>query len=259
MKKSYLLLALLAMMSTSFAQTKTSGVVSLHTGTNVLSIKIDLNQATSTATLTMVGPSTRWFSVGFNTTSMSTNADCFTSAGTSVLDQYLPGGHNEAITDPTNNLTVVSNVVSGTTRTVVVTRPLNTADAKDYTFNYALNSLNIIWAYGPSNSTDPTDQHSTFGSKAVSFSTLGTENFNSINDIVVYPNPSSGIFTISKNSAIQISKIKIFDTNAKMLKEIDTERFDTDNTIDVSELSKGIYFMEISNKEDKVVKKIIVQ
>ncbi len=252
MKKSYLLLALLAVIHTSFAQTKTSGVVSLHTGTNVMSIKIDLNQATSLATITMVGPSTRWFSVGLNATSMSSNTDCLTFS-TSLLDQSLPGGHNAATTDATNNLTLVSNTVSGTSRTVVFTRPFSTGDTKDYTFNYASNSLNIIWAYGQSNVTNPTSEHSTFGTKAVSFTTLGTDDFKSINDIVVYPNPSSGIFTISKNSVIQISKIKIFDTNAKMLKEIDAERFDTDNTIDVTELSKGIYFMEISNKEDKVV------
>jgi len=259
MKKSYLLLAAFALINLSNAQTKSTGVISLRTGTDLTTIKIDLNQATSTATLTMVGPSSRWFSVGFNTTSMSSNTDVFTSAGTQVIDQVLPGGQIAPNTDSTNNLTVVSNTVSGTSRTVIVTRPFSTGDTKDYTFSYASNSLNIIWAYGQSNVTNPTSEHSTFGTKAVSFSSLGTNDFKSINDIVVYPNPSSGIFTISKNSVIQISKIKIFDTNAKMLKEIDAVRFDTDNTIDISELSKGIYFMEISNNEDKVVKKIIVE
>lgn len=257
MKKSYLLFAVFALINITNAQTKSTGVVALRTGTDLTSIKIDLNQATSTATLTMVGPSSRWFSVGFNTTSMTSNTDVFTSAGTQVLDQALPGGQIAPNTDATNNLTVVSNTVSGTSRTVVVTRPFNTGDSKDYTFNYALNSLNIIWAFGPD--TNIANEHDRFGSKALSFTTLGTEDFNSINTIVVYPNPSSGIFTISKNNSIQISKIKIFDTNAKMVKEINAEVFDTNNTINLSELSKGMYFMEISTKEDKVVKKVMIE
>lgn len=257
MKKSYLLFAVLALINLTNAQTKSTGVVSLRTGTDLTTIKIDLNQATSTATLTMVGPSSRWFSVGFNTTSMTSNTDVFTSAGTQVIDQVLPGGQIAPNTDATNNLTVVSNTVSGTSRTVVVTRPFNTGDSKDYTFNYASNSLNIIWAFGPD--TNISNEHDRFGSKALTFTTLGTEDFNSINDIVVSPNPSSGIFTISKNSSIQISKVKIFDTNAKMLKEINVERFDTNNTINLSELSKGMYFMEISSKEDKVVKKVMIE
>jgi Secretion system C-terminal sorting domain/DOMON domain len=257
MKKSYLLFAILALINLTNAQIKSTGVVSLRTGADLTTIKIDLNQATSTATLTMVGPSSRWFSVGFNTTSMTSNTDVFTSAGTQVIDQVLPGGQIAPNTDTTNNLTVVSNTVSGTSRTVVVTRPFNTGDSKDYTFNYASNSLNIIWAFGPD--TNIANEHDRFGSKALTFTTLGTEDFNSINDIVVSPNPSSGIFTISKNSSIQISKIKIFDTNAKLLKEINVERFDSNNTINLSELSKGMYFLEISSKEDKIVKKVMIE
>ena len=257
MKKSYLLLAALALMNVSNAQTKSTGVVSLRTGADLTTIKIDLNQANSTATLTMVGPSTRWFSVGFNTTTMSSNTDVFTSSGTQVLDQVLPGGHSAANNDTTNNLTVVSNTVSGTSRTVVVTRPFSTGDSKDFTFNYASNSLNIIWAFGPD--TNIANEHDRFGSKALTFTTtLGTEDFSSLDKITISPNPSNGIFKISKNNSIQISKIRIFDTNAKLLKVLNRDSNNQDNAIDLSELSKGMYFMEISNQNDKVVKKILL-
>ena len=259
MKKSYLLLATLALMNVSFGQTKSSGVVTLKTGTNLMTVKIDLNQTTSTATITLVGPSTRWFTVGFNTTTMSANTDCFTSSSTSVLDQVLPGGHNEASNDVTNNLTVVSNVVTGTSRTIVATRKFNTNDTEDYTFNYASNSLNIIWAYGPSNTIDPTVEHSSFGTKGLSFATLGTDNFSSLDKLNIYPNPSNGIFSITKNSTTQISKIKIFDTNAKLLKEIELDTNKQENAVDLSSFTKGIYFMEISNNEDKIVKKIMLK
>ncbi|KAB1155085.1 T9SS type A sorting domain-containing protein [Flavobacterium luteum] len=259
MKKSYLLLATLALMNISFAQKKSSGVVSLRTGSTIISIQIDLNQTTSLATFTVVGPSTRWFSIGFNATTMASNTDCITSSGTAVLDQVLPGGHQEANTDATNNLTVVSNVVNGTSRTIIATRPFNTGDSEDYTFNFANNTLNLIWANGPSGVIDPGVEHSSFGTKSASFATLGTENFASLDKISIYPNPSNGIFTISKNSIIQITKIKIFDTNAKLLKEIKSDANNQENAIDLSSFTKGIYFMEISNKEDKIIKKIILQ
>lgn len=259
MKKSYLLLATLALMNISFGQTKSSGVVTLKTGTNLMTVKIDLNQTTSTATITLVGPSTRWFTIGFNATTMASNTDCFTSSGTTLLDQYLPGGHQEANDDTTNNLTVVSNAVSGTSRTIVATRKFNTNDSEDYTFNFASNSLNIIWAYGPSNTIDPTVEHSSFGTKGLTFATLGTENFSSLEKLNIYPNPSNGIFTITKNSTTQISKIKIFDTNAKLLKEIESDTNNQENAVDLSSFTKGIYFIEISNNEDKVIKKIILK
>jgi hypothetical protein len=46
--------------------------------------------------------------------------------------------------------------------------------------------------------------------------------------------------------------------NAKLLKVITREITDQNNTIDLTELSKGMYFMEIANDADQVVKKIII-
>jgi hypothetical protein len=87
---------------------------------------------------------------------------------------------------------------------------------------------------------------------------LGVEDYTTLNDITVYPNPSKGIFTIAKNDLIPVNKISIYDMNAKLLKVISTEITDQNNTIDLTELSKGMYFMEIANDADQVVKKIII-
>ena len=256
MKKSYLLLVTLALMNVSFGQTKSSGIVSLRTGADLTTIKIDLNQTTSTVTMTMVGPSSRWFSVGFNTISMSSNTDVFTSAGTQVLDQVLPGGQIAPNTDTTNNLTVESNTVSGTSRTVVVTRPFNTGDSKDFTFNYASNSLNIIWAFGPD--TNISNEHDRFGSKALTFTpTLGTEDFASLDKISISPNPSNGIFNIALGT-IQPTQIVAYDLTGKIVydkKEITVTNFET--KIDLSNVSPGIYFVKISNNDQITVKRII--
>lgn len=243
---------MLTIMNLSYAQQKETALTTIGS----MKVKINLNQGNSTATITISGPSSKWLSVGFNATSMFSNTDCFTY-GTSLLDQFLPGGHNAATTDTTQNLTLVSNTVVGTTRTVVATRPLNTGDAKDFTFNFASNSINIIWAVG--SSTNVQSQHSTFGNTTLTFTTLGTEDFTSLDKISISPNPSNGIFNISKNNTIQISKIRVFDANAKLLKVLNNNNDNQNSTVDLSELSKGIYFIEISNKEDKTVKKIVLK
>jgi hypothetical protein len=255
MKKSYLLLATLALMNISFGQTKSTGVVTLTTD---FTLKIDVNNATNKATFTMTGPLSKWLSIGLDCNRMSVSTDCI-SYNTSLQDQYLCGGYCTPNTDPTNDLStpIVTNPTTTTTKTIVFTRNLNTGDVHDYTFDYAtLTGLNIIWSIGGSNTNQ---QHGSKGAKQLSFTTLGTEDFASLDKISVYPNPSNGIFTISKNNATQISKIKIFDTNAKLLKEIEQEVNSIENTVDLSKFSKGMYFMEISNTEDKVVKKIMLK
>lgn len=253
MKNLYLLLLLGCTITFSFAQQKETALTTI----GGMKVKINLDSATSTATITMMGPSTKWISIGLGTTSMSINKDVNTY-GTSLLDQYFTSsGHVAPTTDTTNNLTLVSNTVNGTTRTVVYTRPFNTGDAKDYTFVYSMTSMNIVWAIGPS--TNVSSQHSTFGSKALTFSNvLGVSDYTTLSDIIIAPNPSNGIFTISKNSMTPISKIAVYDMNAKLVKEISSEITEQNNSIDLTSLDRGVYFMELSNDADQVVKKIII-
>ncbi|MBS1534352.1 MAG: hypothetical protein JST78_04680 [Bacteroidetes bacterium] len=216
MKKASLLIALLATMQVTFAQQRETALTTIGS----MKVKINLNQATSTATITLIGPSTKWFSIGLNTSSMSVNKDVITF-GTTLLDQYFTSsGHVAPTTDTTNNLTLVSNTVSGTTRTVVMTRPFSTGDAKDYTFTYAMTSLGIVWGVGPS--TTVTAEHSTFGTKTLTFAdVLANETFQ-LKDIAVTPNPSTGVFNISKNDMVDIKTIRVFDANAKLIREIST-------------------------------------
>lgn len=249
MKKASLLIALVAMIQVSFAQQRETALTTMGS----MKVKINLDQATSLATITLMGPSTKWFSIGLNTSSMATNKDVITF-GTTLLDQYFTSnGHVAPTTDTTNNLTLVSNTVSGTTRTVVMTRPFSTGDAKDYTFTYAMASLGIVWGVGPS--TTVTAEHSTYGTKTLTFAdVLANETFQ-IKDITVTPNPSNGIFNISKNDAVEIKTIRVFDANAKLIREINA--VDNNTSIDLTDLTRGLYFMEISNDTDSTVKKIV--
>ncbi len=253
MKKTLLLLAIFAITSITFAQQKETVVTTIGS----MTVKINLNQGNSLATFTITGPSDKWLAIGLDTSSMSVNKDII-MYGTSLLDRHFTTSvHDAPTTDLSNNLTLVSDTVLGTTRTLIITRPLNTGDAKDYIFDFSLSSLNIVWGVGPS--TIITSKHASKGIKTLTFATtLGTEDFTTLDKISVFPNPSNGVFSISKNNLTTINKIKVFDTNAKLLKEIATDS-NFNNTIDISELSKGIYFMEISNDADQIVKKIIIE
>lgn len=254
MKKNYLIIALTLIISCSFAQTKTSGLVTLS---GSVKVKIDKNSTNSTITMTLVGPSDRWFAVGLNASgAMASGTDCIYYS-TSLVDAKINGQASPA-TDATNNWTPVSNTVATGVRTVVATRAFSTGDTNDYTFDYASNSLNIIWAYAPSATTSIGTQHAsgTRGSSALNFTALDATEFESLKSISISPNPSTGLFIISKNNTLPISKIKVFDTNAKLIKEFDFDAVNQETTIDISELSKGIYFLEISNDTDKEVRKI---
>lgn len=252
MKKIYLFIALFATIVVSMAQTKSSGIVTLN---NLMTLKIDKDATTSTVTITLTGPIDRWFSVGFNAFGAMTNGtDClyYTS---SLVDSRITGQSNPT-TDTTNEWTVSSNTIVGTTRTLVLTRNF-VGGTGDYTFLYNDSALDIIWAYGTGLTLA---QHSGTGRGSIALGfTLGVEDFAALNKIAIAPNPSNGIVTLSKNNQTSISKVTIFDINAKVLKIIDSELDLEAIQIDLSKFSKGVYFMEIINETDKVVRKIIVE
>ena len=79
-------------------------------------------------------------------------------------------------------------------------------------------------------------------------STLSTDDFTS-NNFVIYPNPTSKLLILTGNTAIESAEI--FDTNGKKLITKMGE-----STIDMSDLSAGIYFIKINNTETfKFIKK----
>jgi hypothetical protein len=78
------------------------------------------------------------------------------------------------------------------------------------------------------------------------------DDFNLDNTIRVYPNPASGkIYVTAK---VAPSSLAIYDAFGKLIlrKVEDTE------SIDVSGLTAGVYFIEIYSSNEKVVKKVII-
>jgi Secretion system C-terminal sorting domain/Ig-like domain CHU_C associated len=149
MKKLLLIAALLLSAVGLQAQSKSTGVVNLLAG---MTAKLDLNNTTSTATLTFTGPSDRWYALQFGSCvqgdGMVAGKDVVYYNGTTLVDAVHNGVGVTPSNDPTNNWTVTSNTVAGTTRTIVATRAFNTGDGNDYTFVYA--NADIDFAYSRS-------------------------------------------------------------------------------------------------------------
>ena len=82
--------------------------------------------------------------------------------------------------------------------------------------------------------------------------TLGTSSFDS-NAIRFYPNPATNVLIIDNKNNMSINSISIADTNGRTV-------FETKNatsTIDINDLSKGIYLVNITSEFGNSVKKLV--
>lgn len=85
---------------------------------------------------------------------------------------------------------------------------------------------------------------------------LANESFNQ--DLIgIYPNPSTGIYTLSLGNVAPIS-IAVYDISGKIiLSKIDVLVKDSKTTIDLSDASKGIYFISINSNNGIISKRIV--
>ena len=94
---------------------------------------------------------------------------------------------------------------------------------------------------------------------AISIST-GIPTINGNSECKLYPNPTSGTFTLSYNSQLSIpnSQLKIYDVLGQ---EVYTQPITNPNqtTINISQLSNGVYFYQLINNKETLRGKFIKQ
>lgn len=148
MKNKSLLLFLLVFSQWSFSQTYTTGVVNLSSTAGLtMSVKLDIS---TNVTMTLTGPSGRWFALGFGASAMTAGTDVVGVHASGLLpnfDAYLTGNFAPT-TDALQNWTITSDQVTSGIRTIIATRALNTGDANDYTFTAGTGTISLIWARG---------------------------------------------------------------------------------------------------------------
>jgi hypothetical protein len=76
------------------------------------------------------------------------------------------------------------------------------------------------------------------------------------NILVIYPNPTSGEFSVF-SSQFSVENVEIFDVFGR--KQCKVSRVTCNEIINISHLAEGIYFIRITTETGTVTKKVIKQ
>nr|HPH83772.1 T9SS type A sorting domain-containing protein [Flavobacteriales bacterium] len=86
----------------------------------------------------------------------------------------------------------------------------------------------------------------------------GGQTLRQASDVKIYPNPSTGYFQLKFNSEIKSGIISVIDISGKLILEKQFNHSSTLN-VDLTSLSKGIYFLKINTDNGIQIHKIIIQ
>jgi uncharacterized repeat protein (TIGR03803 family) len=87
----------------------------------------------------------------------------------------------------------------------------------------------------------------------VDMGSVGIAN-NSVNNLTVYPNPSTGLFYIESN----ILNGKLIISNLLGVIVFEKDKFQTGENIDLSRIAEGVYYLRIQDKENQIIKPIVI-
>jgi len=104
------------------------------------------------------------------------------------------------------------------------------------------------------------DASATEGTMVISISnqTVGFENSENLN-VSCYPNPAHDMLFIENTSDLNINKLEMFNQSGKLVKEASLLN-NSNNKINVSDLSTGVYILKLyDNKKVIISKRIIIK
>ena len=243
------------------SQSKSTGAISLNNGVPITA-NFTLNNTTSQVTLILTGPSDRWFGLGIGIAQGfgMASGDVLVYANTSpnaLTDRNFSGTGTPP--QDTQDWTTVSDIISGTSRTLTLTRALTNSDPNDFQFPYATTNSISIGGVRASSANMTVGAHGASASAGYAtgtFTTLGAEDF-SLNSSVIFPNPSNGEFSISSKTIL--NKVNIYSQTGALVKTIEVTDNSNEVEVKVNGLTSGIYFIELLNDSEKSWKKIIVE
>ncbi len=245
MKKILLILFLTSSISL-FAQSFSTGTQTLLSG---LTANINIDADTDITTLTLTGPSNAWFAIGFGNLDMG-GTDVFRTNGSTIVDAYSSGNALPA-QDSSQDWNLVSNTVSGSNRTIVATRANNTGDSDDHIFSASAGSLSVIYAKGSSTSYAYHGGNRGFTTLSV---TLGISE-NKLLSFEMYPNPVSDVLNIQLPTGTDKAEVGVYDYTGRL---VSTKTISSnDSTLDVQNISKGIYIIRVATNSKIGVQRFI--
>ncbi|GAA4812314.1 spondin domain-containing protein [Litoribaculum gwangyangense] len=90
-------------------------------------------------------------------------------------------------------------------------------------------------------------------------STLNNNNIETIENVKIYPNPTNGHVTIYNLLNIELSSIEVYTILGKRVKEINVKSKLSFIEMDLIDLNKGVYLLNLKvNKERKKIEKIVI-
>ena len=82
------------------------------------------------------------------------------------------------------------------------------------------------------------------------------------NDFVLFPNPAKDQVNLTFTSGVnEVVSVRVMDMVGKVARQLNlaVEQGDNKFSIDVADFSKGIYFVELTNGNERIVKKMIIE
>jgi hypothetical protein len=242
MKKILLTLSMAAASSLG-AQFFSTGTVNLPTAS--MTVKIVTNP--TTVTLTVTGDSNSMLGIGFGTNGMEAGADGFIYNSSSNRDYGFSGVGIAPTADPSQDWTVTSNTVSGSTRTIIATRSL-AGGSGDFALTNDNTSIDIFYArragnLAIGNHSSLRDYATLTRTSVLATGEVAAENKN----IMLYPNPAKE--TVSFNNADKIKSLDIFESTGRKIRTVKMDG----KEINVSDLKSGNYYFEIILKDGSTV------
>lgn len=88
---------------------------------------------------------------------------------------------------------------------------------------------------------------------------LGINEIEFYNNVVLYPNPTTGIVILKNNTTAKLQSARITDVNGRTIKTIDLSKAGVETPLSLENLASGMYFIEINSEATSVVKNIVKQ
>ncbi len=110
--------------------------------------------------------------------------------------------------------------------------------------------------------SDGTDSHSITMEDYITVDVCSDIKNNNFNKFSVYPNPNNGIFTVEFGNVLEENvTIKVLNTLGNVVYKAEDVSVQSSfkQTIDLSNLHKGLYFLVIENYQGRTINRIIIR
>lgn len=241
-----ILISLFLFYISGFSQSKSTAIISLNAD---MTAQFTLNNSTSKVSLVLTGPSDKWSSLGIGTASSTTSGDVFVYT-TSVTDTA------PASTNPNGDWNTISNTISSGKRTVTLERTLTNSDLNDLQLAFdTTNSIDVVWSRsGSAIATAPNVNRGSLN--AIFTTTLGIDAISLNDEMLLYPNPTSGELYIKTKT--NLSKVTIYSQTGALVKTINVKDNSNEIKVNVTDLPKALYIFELQNDSEKTWKKVLL-